>query len=63
VAAQLARRAIAQDGLKHARHPNAFAFGFPKMLKLLWLKSPFARKLPGHYEGQGIEHKVKAEEI
>ncbi len=36
-----------QDGLKHARHPNAFAFGFPRLLKLLWLKAPFARKPPG----------------
>jgi hypothetical protein len=28
-AAQLARR-LRQDGLKHARCPNAFAFGFPQ---------------------------------
>jgi hypothetical protein len=35
-----------QDGLKHARCPNASAFGFPRLLKLLWLKSPFARKPP-----------------
>ncbi|RKY31373.1 MAG: hypothetical protein DRP74_05045 [Candidatus Omnitrophota bacterium] len=31
-----------QDGLRHPRRPNAFAFGFPKILKLLWLKPPFA---------------------
>ena len=35
-----------QDGLKHARRPNVSAFGFPRLLKLLWLKSPFARKPP-----------------
>jgi len=34
-----------QDGLKHARRPNASAFGFPHLLKLLWLKPPFARNL------------------
>jgi hypothetical protein len=34
-----------QDGLRHARHPNLSTFGFPKILKLLWLKSPFARKI------------------
>jgi hypothetical protein len=34
---------LRQDGLEHARHPNASAFGFPQLLKLLWLKPPFAR--------------------
>jgi hypothetical protein len=38
-----------QDGLKHARCPNAFAFGFPRLLKLLWLKPPFARKPPDSF--------------
>ncbi|OGX15336.1 MAG: hypothetical protein A2166_04320 [Omnitrophica WOR_2 bacterium RBG_13_41_10] len=32
-----------QDGLKHARRPNVSTFGVPKILKLLWLKPPFAR--------------------
>jgi hypothetical protein len=34
-----------QDGLKHARRPNVSTFGFPRLLKLLWLKPPFARKI------------------
>jgi len=33
-----------QDGLEHARRPNVSTFGFPQLLKLLWLKSPFAQK-------------------
>jgi hypothetical protein len=32
-------------GFKHARCPNASAFGFPRSLKLLWLKSTFARNI------------------
>jgi hypothetical protein len=32
-----------QDELKHPRRPNLSTFGFPRSLKLLWLKSPFAR--------------------
>ena len=38
-----------QDGLKHARCPNASAFGFPRSRKLLWLKPPFARKPPDSF--------------
>jgi len=36
-AAQLARRAFAHDGLRHARRPNVSTFGYPRSLKLLWL--------------------------
>jgi hypothetical protein len=32
-----------QDGLKHARRPNVSTFEFPRLLKLLLLKPPFAQ--------------------
>jgi len=38
-----------QDGLRHARRPNVSTFGFPRLLKLLWLKPPFARKPPNSF--------------